>query len=147
MPGAEKVTARTVFIIKPDAVQRGIVGTILKVAEEAGLVPVELRMGTLAPSVWQTFYAEHEGRPFFEELVEFMSSGPVVYGTFELPGGVHAILTWRNLIGATDPKKAYLGTLRRLYGTGDPANVAHGSDSNESMAREAAILGLDVTQR
>jgi nucleoside-diphosphate kinase len=130
---------KTVFIIKPDAVKRAIMGRVLLVAEEAGLEVVEMGMGVLHESVWHSFYGEHEGRSFYDELIAFMGSGPVVYGVLK---GTNAIDRWRGCLGATNPTKAHVGSLRRLYGTAGPANVAHGSDSPVAAVREAQILGL-----
>lgn len=136
------MATHTLAIIKPDAVQRGLVGTVLHHAEQHGLLPVTLRMIKPAPGFWEAFYAEHEGKPFYEELCRFMDSGPSVFAILELEreGRPEAVSLWRGLLGATDPKKALPGTLRRLYGTGGPANVAHGSASDEDAAREIVLI-------
>ena len=131
---------KTVFIIKPDAVKRGIVGRILLTAEESGLEVVDMRMSSRSNDVWVAFYAEHKDRSFFDELIDFMHSGPVVCGVLK---GANAIAQWRHCLGATDPAKAHMGSLRRLYGTGGPANVGHGSDSVGAAIREAQILHLN----
>lgn len=129
----------TVAIIKPDAVRRGLIGHILDQAARAQLVPIDMRMETMSPELARTFYKEHLGAVYFQDLVDFMSSGPSVY---VLLRGSHARITWRAILGATDPASADLNTLRRLYGTGGPANVGHGSDSSVAVEREMRLLGL-----
>lgn len=141
----------TVAIIKPDAVRRGIVGTILQRAEQEGLVPIDMHMETMTFELAREFYAEHREHDYFDQLVTFMGSGPSVYVLFHRQRvarlqarSVTARSLWRALLGATNPLLADLGTLRRLYGTGGPANVGHGSDSAKAVEREMQLLGLSV---
>jgi nucleoside-diphosphate kinase len=128
----------TVAIIKPDAVKDGQVGKILDLAWTCwGLVPWGMKMEWLPADAWKRFYAEHKGKPFFDELIEFMSSGPSVFIVFK---GENAVASWRQLMGATDPRKAQPNTIRRLFGTGGPRNAVHGSDSDEAVVKEIAFL-------
>lgn len=130
----------TVAIIKPDAVRRGVIGTILYRAErELQLAPIALQMRVVPMEVWTEFYSDLRDRSFFPGLIEFMASGPSV---LSILSGPNAISAWRRCIGATDPSKADTFTLRRMFGTEGPANAVHGSDSPESALREAKILGL-----
>lgn len=137
---------RTLSIIKPDAVAKNVIGEIQARFEKAGLQIVALRMQQLSREQAAGFYAEHEGRPFFEDLLAFMTSGPVVVQVLE---GDDAIAQNRNLMGATDPKKADAGTIRADFATSIDANAVHGSDSPESAAREIAYFfsTLDVIGR
>ena len=128
---------RTLGIIKPDAVSRNYVGKILAIGEEAGLKVVAMRMTTLNQDEAGGFYAEHSQRPFFQSLVKFMTSGPVVLITWE---GEGAVEKWRKVMGATDPAKAAPGTIRKLYAQSIEANSVHGSDSTTSAARETAYF-------
>lgn len=131
---------QTFAIIKPDAVHNGRVGHILAMAEREDLFVHDMSMGTPSRAWWTEFYLEHKGKPFFDGLIAFMSSGPSVFVILE---GINAINRWRKLMGATDPKKAKPGTLRYLYGDrigrGMPHNAVHGSDSISSAAREAKL--------
>ncbi len=137
---------RTLSIIKPDAVGNNHIGAIQARFEEAGLRIVALRMRHLSRVEAAGFYAEHEGRPFFEDLLKFMTSGPVVVQVLE---GDDAVAANRKLMGATDPKKADAGTIRADFATSIDANAVHGSDSPESAAREIAYFfsALDVHSR
>lgn len=126
--------SRTFAIIKPDAWAARKVGSILKHAEDAGLHPDHLWIGYVSEADWADFYEEHQGKSFFGSLVHFMASGPCVLVVLE--GREDAIKAWRDLMGATDPKKAAPGSLRALYGTAGALNAVHGSDSAESYARE-----------
>lgn len=129
----------TVAIIKPDAVRHALVGTILEMAyNRRQLVPIALTMNEFPVSFWEKFYAEHAERPFFEELVTFMSTGRSVVAALH---GADAIAGWRSLMGATDPKKAEPGTIRALYGSSGPANAVHGSASFEAAQREMQLVG------
>jgi nucleoside-diphosphate kinase len=124
---------RTFAIIKPDAVQRRLVGKILARIEDAGFTVRGMRMQHLTRQEAEGFYAVHRERPFFGGLTEFMSSGPVVLLALEAPD---AIKKWRNLMGATDPAKADAGTLRKEFGSNIERNATHGSDAPDTAAFE-----------
>ena len=124
---------RTLSIIKPDGVAQGNVGDILKRFEEKEFQIKALKMLHLSPQQAAGFYAVHRERSFFPDLVRYMSSGAVVVVVLEAPDVVARL---RELMGATDPKQAAEGTLRRLYATSIEKNVVHGSDSHESARRE-----------
>ncbi|MCS6797475.1 MAG: nucleoside-diphosphate kinase [Myxococcota bacterium] len=128
---------RTLFIIKPDAVEQRHVGEILAAIETSGLVLRALRMMHLTRGQAEAFYAVHRARPFFDELVRFMTRGPVVVGVLE---GDDAIARWRTLMGATDPAKAAEGTVRRRFGRDVGENAVHGSDSPETARTEVAFF-------
>ncbi len=128
---------RTFSIIKPDAVARNIIGKIISRFEKAGLQVVASRMEHLTEAVAGGFYAEHEGKPFFEDLMTFMTSGPVVLQVLE---GENAIALNRELMGATNPEEAAPGTIRADFAKSIDANAVHGSDSPESAAREIAYF-------
>jgi len=128
---------RTLAIIKPDAVQRALIGVIVARIQEAGLRILALRMMRLTAAQARTFYEVHRDRPFFEPLVEFMTSGPVVVLALE---GEDAIRRWRELMGATDPAQAAPGTLRAAYGQDVRRNAVHGSDAPETADRELAFF-------
>jgi|TARA_B110000879_G_scaffold70807_1_gene98859 nucleoside-diphosphate kinase len=133
-------TERTLSIIKPDAVAKNVVGQILSRFEAAGLKVVALKMQQLSQEQAEGFYAEHSERPFFKDLVAFMTSGPVSVQVLE---GENAIITNRDLMGATNPKEAAAGTIRADFAESIDANAAHGSDSAESAAREVAYFFAD----
>jgi len=124
---------RTLAIIKPDAVGRGLAGEILKRIHEAGFQIVAIRSVRLAKSEAEGFYAVHRERPFFQPLTEFMSSGKAVVMVLEAED---AIARWRDTMGATDPAKAAPGTIRREFGTSIQNNCTHGSDAPETAAFE-----------
>ncbi len=124
---------RTLSIIKPDAVAKNVIGEILSRFEKAGLKVVAMQMKQLSKEEAEGFYAEHKERPFFADLVAFMTSGPVVVQVLE---GENAILLNRELMGATNPKEAAEGTIRRDFATSIDANAVHGSDSATSAVRE-----------
>ena len=124
---------RTFSIIKPDAVAKNVIGEIVTRFEKAGLKPVSMQMKQLTVAEAEGFYEEHKGRPFFADLVTFMTSGPVVLQVLE---GENAILRNRELMGATNPKEAAEGTIRRDFADSIDANAVHGSDAPESAARE-----------
>jgi nucleoside-diphosphate kinase len=126
-------TQRTLSIIKPDAVESSKVGAILHMIEEAGLSIRSVKMIRLARPQAESFYHVHTERPFFGELVEFMTRGPVVVACLE---GEDAINRYRTLMGATDPAKADDGTIRKLYGSNVGENAVHGSDSPETARFE-----------
>ncbi len=124
---------RTLSIIKPDAVGKNVIGEIVARFEKAGLTVVGMKMLQLDDEKAGGFYAEHKERPFFKDLVGFMTSGPVVVQVLE---GESAIATNRDLMGATNPKEAAAGTIRADFAETIDANAVHGSDSAASAARE-----------
>src|SRR5690606_9495277 len=124
---------RTLSIIKPDAVAKNVIGQILSRFEQAGLSIVAAKMVQLSQADAEGFYAEHKERPFFKDLVSFMTSGPVVVQVLE---GEGAVLKNRDLMGATNPKEAAAGTIRADFAESIDANAVHGSDSTTSAARE-----------
>ncbi len=128
---------RTLAIIKPDAVAAGRAGAILTLLEDKGFKPVALRMTRLNPAQARAFYAVHRERPFFESLVSFMTSGPVVPMVLEAEGAVPLL---RTVIGATDPAEAEEGTVRALYAESKERNAVHASDSNENAVNEIAFF-------
>ena len=128
---------RTLSIIKPDAVAKNAVGQILSRFEAAGLQVIALKMQQLTKEQAEGFYAEHSERPFFKDLVAFMTSGPVSVQVLE---GEGAILKNRDLMGATNPQEAAAGTIRADFATSIDANAVHGSDSETSAAREVAYF-------
>ena len=124
---------RTFAIIKPDAVERRMAGTILARIEEAGFTVRGMRLQHLSKREAEGFYAVHRERPFFGALTDFMSSGPCVLLALEAPD---AIKKWRTVMGATDPGKADAGTLRKEFGSSIERNATHGSDAPETAAFE-----------
>ncbi len=128
---------RTLSIIKPDAVAKNVIGEIYARFEKAGLKIVAARMTHLSRNDAEGFYAVHKGRPFFKDLVEFMISGPVMITVLE---GASAIQKNRDLMGATDPKKAAQGTIRADFAQSIDANAVHGSDAPETAAVEIAYF-------
>ena len=137
---------RTLSIIKPDAVAKNVIGKIYSRFEEAGLKVVAARMVQLSRAEAEGFYAVHAARPFFKDLVDFMISGPVMIQVLE---GEGAILKNRDLMGATDPKKADAGTIRADFADSIDANAGHGSDAAETAAVEIAYYfpALNVYSR
>jgi nucleoside-diphosphate kinase len=134
---------RTLAIIKPDAVERGLSGDITKRIEGAGLKIRAMRLLRLTRTQAEAFYEVHKARPFFVSLCEYMSSGPVVVMVLEADG---AIAQWRDLMGATDPAKAAPGTIRKEFGLDVEKNATHGSDAPDTAAREVAFFfsSLDI---
>ena len=128
---------RTLSIIKPDAVAKNVIGKILSRFETNGLRIVAARMAWLSRTEAEGFYAVHRARPFFKDLVEFMTSGPVMIQVLE---GENAIAKNRELMGATDPKKAAPGTIRADFAQSIDANAVHGSDAPETAAVEIAYF-------
>jgi len=128
---------RTLSIIKPDAVAKNVIGEIYSRFERSGLKIVEAKMIQLDDELAGGFYAEHKERPFYKDLVAFMTSGPVVVSVLE---GEGAVLRHRELMGATNPAEAAAGTLRADYAESIDANAVHGSDSVESATREIAYF-------
>jgi nucleoside-diphosphate kinase len=130
-------TERTLSIIKPDAVEKNVIGKIISRFEKAGLKIVAAKMVHLDNKAAGGFYAEHKERPFYPDLVSFMTSGPVVVQVLE---GEGAIAKNRELMGATNPAEAAEGTIRADFANSIDANAVHGSDSSESAAREIAYF-------
>jgi nucleoside-diphosphate kinase len=128
---------RTLIIVKPDGVQRGLTGEIVGRLERRGLKLVGMKMMQISEQLATTHYAMHEGKPFFEGLVKYITSSPVVIAVFE---GKKAIETARNTIGATNPVNAAPGTIRGDFAVEIGRNLIHGSDSPESAAREVGIF-------
>ena len=128
---------RTLSIIKPDAVKKNAIGQIVARFEKAGLRIIASKMAHLSRGEAEAFYAVHKGRPFFNDLVSFMVSGPVMIQVLE---GEDAIAKNRQLMGATDPKKAEKGTIRADFADSIDANAVHGSDGAETAAAEVAFF-------
>lgn len=128
---------RTLSILKPDAVAKNVVGAIYSRFEQAGLKVIAARMTWLSQREAEGFYAVHRERPFFKDLVTFMTSGPVMIQVLE---GENAVLRHRDLMGATDPKKAAPGTIRADFADSIDANAVHGSDAVETAAQEIAYF-------
>ena len=137
------MTERTLFIVKPDAMARRVLGRILAMIEASGLVVVAGRLTQLTDEQAGRFYAVHQARPFFGDLKRFMTSGPVFVGVLE---GENTIARWRELMGPTDSKKAPKGTVRGEFGTDVEKNASHGSDAPQTAAAEIAFFfpGLDL---
>lgn len=131
---------RTLSIVKPDAVAKNVIGEIYSRFEKAGLKIVAAKMMHLTQEQAEGFYAEHKERPFFNDLVAFMTSGPVVVQVLE---GEGAIMKNRDLMGATNPKEAEAGTIRADFASSIDANAVHGSDSAASAEREIAYFFND----
>jgi nucleoside-diphosphate kinase len=140
------MTERTLSIIKPDAVAKNVIGQIVARFEGAGLKVVAARLLQLSQADAEQFYAVHKARPFFGDLVKFMISGPVFVQVLE---GEGAIQKNRDLMGATDPKKADKGTIRADFADSIDANAVHGSDAPETAAQEIAFFfpGLNIHSR
>jgi Nucleoside diphosphate kinase len=134
---------RTLVIAKPDAVRKNVVGKIISRLEDEGFKLVALKKVKLTKEQAGQFYIVHKDRPFYDELCDFMSSGPIVPMVWE---GENVIARVREIMGATDPSKAAEGTLRKLYGTNVGENAVHGSDSPESAAYEIPFFfsGLEL---
>ena len=134
---------RTLAIIKPDATKKQVIGDIIQRYERAGIHPIAMKMMSLTKAQAEGFYAVHRERPFFNDLTTYMASGPVVVLVLE---GAGAIKKNRDLMGATDPKKAEAGTIRAVHGASIEANVVHGSDSPETANFEIGYFfpGIDI---
>jgi nucleoside-diphosphate kinase len=128
---------RTLCIIKPDAVEKHKVGAILQCIEEGGFRILALRMTHLSLREAEGFYEVHRQRPFFGELVQFMTRSPVIIAVLERES---AVVAWRDLMGATDPAKAAAGTIRKQFGSNVGENATHGSDSADNAKREIAYF-------
>jgi nucleoside-diphosphate kinase len=135
---------RTLSIIKPDAVAKNVIGQIYSRFENAGLKIIAARMVHLSRADAEKFYAVHAARPFFKDLVDFMISGPVIVQALE---GENAILKHRDLMGATDPKKAEKGTIRADFADSIDANAVHGSDAPETAKVEIAFFFALIARR
>ena len=131
------MSERTLVLVKPDGVARGLVGEVISRIERKGFTIVALELRTLDRATAESHYGEHAGKPFFESLVDFITSGPLVAAVIE---GHEAISQWRSMMGATNPVNAPLGTIRGDLATEMQFNVSHGSDSPESAAREIALF-------
>jgi nucleoside-diphosphate kinase len=132
---------RTLSIIKPDGLEKAVVGKVIARFEEKGLKPVALRLARLSRAEAEGFYAVHRERPFFPALIEFMTSGPVVLMVLE---GENAIARNREVMGATNPSNAAAGTLRKDFATDVQRNTVHGSDSPENAKIEIAYFFPEV---
>ena len=130
-------TERTLCIIKPDAVEKHKIGEILAMIEASDLSLKAMRMARLSRPQAEAFYAVHKERPFYAELVQFMTRGPVVVAALE---GEDAVSRYRELMGATDPAKANEGTIRKAFGTNVGENACHGSDSLENARKEVSFF-------
>ena len=128
---------RTLSVLKPDALQSGVIGKILAKFEEAGLKPVAMKMLQLTQKQAEGFYAVHRERPFFKSLVQYMTSGPVIVQVLE---GENAVARNREVMGATNPANAAEGTIRKLFAKSIEANSVHGSDSPETARTEIAFF-------
>ena len=137
------MTQRTFFIVKPDAMAKGVLGKILAMIEGAALRIVAGRITQLTDEEAGRFYAVHKERPFYGDLKRFMTSGPVFVGVLE---GDDAVKRWRDLMGPTDSKKAPKGTVRGEFGTDVERNASHGSDAPETARAEIAFFfpGVDL---
>ena len=131
------MSERTLVLIKPDGVARGLVGEVLSRIERKGFHLVALELRTLEREVAEEHYGEHRDKPFFADLVDFITGGPLVAAVVEGPA---AILSWRAMMGATNPANAAPGTIRGDLATETQYNVTHGSDSEASAAREIALF-------
>jgi nucleoside-diphosphate kinase len=134
---------RTFGIVKPDAVAKGAIGGVIDMIEKAGLKVIGLRLLKLAAPEAESFYAVHKARPFFKDLVTFMTSGPCVVMAIE---GENAIARYREVMGPTDSKKAPAGTIRQKYGTDIERNAVHGSDAADTARAEIGFFfaGADL---
>lgn len=131
------MSERTLVLVKPDGVQRGLIGEVISRIERKGFRIVALELRTLDRATAETHYGEHKDKPFFKDLVNFITSGPLVAAVIE---GTEAILAWRTMMGATNPANAAMGTIRGDLATQTQLNVSHGSDSPESAAREIKLF-------
>jgi nucleoside-diphosphate kinase len=132
---------RTLSIIKPDGVEKGVIGKVVGRFEANGLKPIAMKMKLLSRSEAEGFYAVHKARPFFADLVKFMTSGPVVLMVLE---GEGAVAKNREVMGATDPKKAAEGTIRKDFATDIEKNTVHGSDSPENAKIEVSYFFPEI---
>jgi nucleoside-diphosphate kinase len=131
------VSERTLVLVKPDGVSRGLVGEVIGRIERKGFTVVALQMQTVTRAIAEEHYGEHRDKPFFGELVDFITSSPLVAAVIE---GTDAIASWRAMMGATNPSQAAPGTIRGDLATQTQNNVTHGSDSSTSAEREIALF-------
>ena len=131
------MSERTLVLVKPDGVERGLIGEVIGRIERKGFKIVALELRTLDRAIAETHYGEHADKPFFKDLVNFITGGPLVVAVIE---GTQAITAWRAMMGATNPVNAPLGTIRGDLATETQFNVSHGSDSPESAAREIKLF-------
>lgn len=131
------MSERTLVLIKPDGVERGLIGEVLSRIERKGFRIVALELRVLERAIAEEHYGEHKDKPFFADLVAFITGGPLVAAVIE---GPEAISSWRTMMGATNPANAAPGTIRGDLATETQMNVTHGSDSPESAAREIALF-------
>ena len=131
------MSQRTLVLVKPDGVQRGLIGEVIGRIERKGFKIVALELRTLDRATAETHYGEHKDKPFFKDLVDFITGGPLVAAVIE---GNEAITAWRQMMGATNPANAAMGTIRGDLATETQFNVSHGSDSEESAAREIKLF-------
>lgn len=131
------MSERTLVLVKPDGVERKLVGEVISRIERKGFKLVALELRTLDRATAETHYGEHKDKPFFKDLVDFITSGPLVAAVIE---GNEAIAAWRTMMGATNPASAAMGTIRGDFATETQFNVSHGSDSPESAAREIKLF-------
>ena len=131
------MTERTLVLVKPDGVRRGLVGEVLTRIERKGYAVVALELRTLDRETASAHYGEHEGKPFFGDLVDFITGGPLVAAVIEGPDAIEA---WRTMMGVTNPIKSAPGTIRGDFANVMTENLVHGSDSPESAAREIALF-------
>jgi nucleoside-diphosphate kinase len=134
--------SRTLILIKPDAVKKNAIGAILKRFEDEGFKIKMLKMLRLSKEDAKEFYSVHSSKPFFNELVDFITSGPIVAAVIE-GNADDTIARVRSIIGATDPRKAEKGTIRYMYGTNITENAVHASDSLDSFLREVKVIFKD----
>lgn len=132
---------RTFALIKPDAIASGFSGNIISLIELNGFSIVRMEKRQLTVAHAEQFYGIHKSKPFFKELVDYITSGPVIALALERD---NAIAEWRNLMGATDPKKAAVGTIRKMFGTHIGSNATHGSDAPETAAVELKLFFPDL---
>ena len=131
------MSQRTLVLVKPDGVERGLIGEVISRIERKGFTFAAIELMTVSPEVAKAHYGEHADKPFFGELVDFITGGPLLAAVME---GPDAIVSWRNMMGATNPVTAAPGTIRGDLATQMQNNVTHGSDSPESAAREVALF-------
>ncbi len=132
---------RTLVMIKPDGVERNLIGKIINIFEENGLKVIALKKVRLSKKQAEAFYIVHKERPFYDSLTTYMSSGPVVAMVLEGEGAIKKV---REIMGATDPKEAKEGTIRKLFGIDKEKNTVHGSDSPESASKEIPFFFSDM---
>lgn len=131
------MSERTLVLVKPDGVERGLIGEVIGRIERKGFKIVALELRKLDRATAETHYGEHSDKPFFKDLVDFITGGPLVAAVIE---GNEAIAAWRTMMGATNPANAAMGTIRGDLATETQFNVSHGSDSAESAAREIKLF-------